>query len=226
MGFADFGGNRQYITLGNLSENPKAFIFLMDYVRSRRIKLWGKARVVEDDPALLNRLRDSILPRQSRTGHPVRDRGVGPPPPHHTPPKPPAQKNYAPAPTPPRTTPPPPPHPPPPQSPPRPAPPPFAHTAPPPPKPSGSPGRQLPEAAYEVLSCQHLLSQAWMWRNHKSMLFRMRQNASGPPFAQSRRFPVPISLDSILFSERLPSLPEVAARIVEIAQSPEPDFDR
>lgn len=58
LGFADFGGNRQYVTLGNLSENPKAFIFLMDYARSRRIKLWGDARVVEDDPALLDRLRD------------------------------------------------------------------------------------------------------------------------------------------------------------------------
>jgi predicted pyridoxine 5'-phosphate oxidase superfamily flavin-nucleotide-binding protein len=62
LGFADFGGNRQYITLGNLSENPKAFIFLMDYVRSRRIKLWGKARVVEADPALLDQLRDSTCP--------------------------------------------------------------------------------------------------------------------------------------------------------------------
>ena len=62
LGFADFGGNRQYITLGNLSENPRAFIFLMDYVRSRRIKLWGKARVVDDDPALLDRLRDSSYP--------------------------------------------------------------------------------------------------------------------------------------------------------------------
>lgn len=62
LGFADFGGNRQYITLGNLSENPRAFIFLMDYVRSRRIKLWGKARVVEDDPALFHRLRDSSYP--------------------------------------------------------------------------------------------------------------------------------------------------------------------
>ncbi|HQR05288.1 MAG TPA: pyridoxamine 5'-phosphate oxidase family protein [Gemmatales bacterium] len=41
LGFADFGGNRQYITLGNLSENPKAFIFLMDYANSRRVKLWG-----------------------------------------------------------------------------------------------------------------------------------------------------------------------------------------
>lgn len=62
VGFADFGGNRQYITLGNLSENPKAFIFLMDYARSRRIKLWGRARVVEDDPALLDRLKDPTYP--------------------------------------------------------------------------------------------------------------------------------------------------------------------
>ncbi len=62
LGFADFGGNRQYITLGNLSENPQAFIFLMDYAHSQRIKLWGRARVVEDDPALLARLRDSSYP--------------------------------------------------------------------------------------------------------------------------------------------------------------------
>jgi predicted pyridoxine 5'-phosphate oxidase superfamily flavin-nucleotide-binding protein len=56
VAFADFGGNRQYITLGNLAENPKAFIFLMDYVNRQRVKLWGHARVVEDDPALLERL--------------------------------------------------------------------------------------------------------------------------------------------------------------------------
>lgn len=62
LGFADFGGNRQYITLGNLEENPKAFIFLMDYVNSRRIKLWGAAQVVEDDPELLERLRDPEYP--------------------------------------------------------------------------------------------------------------------------------------------------------------------
>jgi predicted pyridoxine 5'-phosphate oxidase superfamily flavin-nucleotide-binding protein len=60
LGFADFGGNRQYITLGNLSENPKAFIFLMDYVNSRRIKLWGTARVV--DPDLLEQLQDEAYP--------------------------------------------------------------------------------------------------------------------------------------------------------------------
>lgn len=62
LGFADFGGNRQYITLGNLAENPKAFVFLMDYAHSRRIKLWGKANVVEDDPTLLDRLRDPSYP--------------------------------------------------------------------------------------------------------------------------------------------------------------------
>jgi predicted pyridoxine 5'-phosphate oxidase superfamily flavin-nucleotide-binding protein len=59
LGFADFCGNQQYITLGNLSENPKAFIFLMDYIDLRRIKLWGKARVIEDDPALVEKLRDA-----------------------------------------------------------------------------------------------------------------------------------------------------------------------
>lgn len=62
LAFADFGGNRQYITLGNLSENPKAFIFLMDYANSQRVKLWGTARVVEDDPDLLDRLRDPEYP--------------------------------------------------------------------------------------------------------------------------------------------------------------------
>ena len=62
LGFADFGGNRQYITLGNLSENPKAFIFLMDYANSQRIKLWGTARVVEGDKGLEEKLRDPAYP--------------------------------------------------------------------------------------------------------------------------------------------------------------------
>lgn len=53
LAFADYRGNRQYITQGNLSENPKAYIFLIDYVNRRRIKIWGEARVVEDDPALI-----------------------------------------------------------------------------------------------------------------------------------------------------------------------------
>ena len=56
LGFADFKGNRQYITTGNLAENPRAYIFVMDYAQRRRVKLWGRARVVEDDPALLARL--------------------------------------------------------------------------------------------------------------------------------------------------------------------------
>ncbi len=56
IGFADYAGNRQYISTGNLAENTKAFLFLMDYANRRRIKLWGRARIVEDDAALLARL--------------------------------------------------------------------------------------------------------------------------------------------------------------------------
>ena len=56
LAFADFKGNRQFISTGNLSENPKAFIFIMEYASRQRIKLWGRARVVRDDPALLERL--------------------------------------------------------------------------------------------------------------------------------------------------------------------------
>jgi len=56
LGFVDFVGNRQYITLGNLAENPKAHLFLIDYAHRRRVKLWGEARVIEDDGALTTRL--------------------------------------------------------------------------------------------------------------------------------------------------------------------------
>ena len=56
LAFADYSGNRQYITQGNLSENLKAHIFLIDYAHRRRVKIWGEARVVEDDPALLKSL--------------------------------------------------------------------------------------------------------------------------------------------------------------------------
>ncbi|VTR96841.1 pyridoxamine 5 -phosphate oxidase : Pyridoxamine 5'-phosphate oxidase-related, FMN-binding OS=Blastopirellula marina DSM 3645 GN=DSM3645_14815 PE=4 SV=1: Pyridox_oxidase [Gemmata massiliana] len=62
LGFADFGGNKQYLTLGNLSENPKAFIFLMDYANRQRVKLWGTARAVEGDPDLEAKLRDPSYP--------------------------------------------------------------------------------------------------------------------------------------------------------------------
>jgi predicted pyridoxine 5'-phosphate oxidase superfamily flavin-nucleotide-binding protein len=56
LAFADYSGNRQFITQGNLSENPKAHIFLMDYAHRRRVKLWGEARVVDDDAALVKSL--------------------------------------------------------------------------------------------------------------------------------------------------------------------------
>jgi uncharacterized protein len=56
LAFADYSGNRQYITQGNLSENRKAHIFVMDYAHRRRVKIWGEARVVDDDPALLQSL--------------------------------------------------------------------------------------------------------------------------------------------------------------------------
>ncbi len=58
LGFADYRGNRQYITLANLSENDRAFLFLLDPARKQRIKLWGRARVVENDAALVERLFD------------------------------------------------------------------------------------------------------------------------------------------------------------------------
>lgn len=56
LAFVDFAGNRQYISSGNLSENPKAHLFLMDYAHRQRIKIWGEARVVEGDDALMARL--------------------------------------------------------------------------------------------------------------------------------------------------------------------------
>ena len=56
IGFADFAGNRQYITAGNLADNPKAYLFLIDYAQRRRIKIWGEARVVADDAALVGKL--------------------------------------------------------------------------------------------------------------------------------------------------------------------------
>ncbi|MGY8663215.1 pyridoxamine 5'-phosphate oxidase family protein [Bradyrhizobium sp. UFLA05-109] len=59
LAFADYAGNRQYLTQGNLSENPKAYIFVMDYAHRRRVKIWGEARVVEDDPALTQ----SLMPK-------------------------------------------------------------------------------------------------------------------------------------------------------------------
>ena len=56
VGFADFAGNRQYITQGNLADNPKAHLFLIDYAQRKRVKIWGEARVVEGDDELTARL--------------------------------------------------------------------------------------------------------------------------------------------------------------------------
>lgn len=56
IAFADFRGNRQFITQGNLAENPKAHLFLIDYAHRRRVKVWGEARVVENDDGLLAKL--------------------------------------------------------------------------------------------------------------------------------------------------------------------------
>lgn len=56
LAFADYAGNKQYITAGNLDENPKAQLFLMDYTNAQRVKIWGEAKVVTGDPALTARV--------------------------------------------------------------------------------------------------------------------------------------------------------------------------
>ena len=58
LGFADYAGNRQYITISNLASNDRACLFLLDFANRQRIKLWGRARVVEKDAALMERLVD------------------------------------------------------------------------------------------------------------------------------------------------------------------------
>src|ERR1700751_4685942 len=62
IAFADYAGNRQYLTQGNLSENPKAYIFIMDYAHRRRVKIWGEAKVIDDDPAL----NEALMPKGYR----------------------------------------------------------------------------------------------------------------------------------------------------------------
>jgi predicted pyridoxine 5'-phosphate oxidase superfamily flavin-nucleotide-binding protein len=58
LAFADFAGNRQYITLGHLKENDRAHIFILHFATQQRVKLWGRARVVEGDIELMERLVD------------------------------------------------------------------------------------------------------------------------------------------------------------------------
>jgi predicted pyridoxine 5'-phosphate oxidase superfamily flavin-nucleotide-binding protein len=62
IAFANYAGNQQYLTQGNLSENPKAHIFIIDYAHRRRVKIWGEARVIEDDPALT----EALMPKGYR----------------------------------------------------------------------------------------------------------------------------------------------------------------
>ena len=56
LAFGDFKGNRQYVSFGNLMDNDKVCLFLMDYVNRRRIKVWGTAKVVEDNPELMEKV--------------------------------------------------------------------------------------------------------------------------------------------------------------------------
>lgn len=56
LAFADFRGNRQYLSVANIENEPRVFLFLMDYAHRRRLKIWGRARVVEGDPELLGQL--------------------------------------------------------------------------------------------------------------------------------------------------------------------------
>jgi uncharacterized protein len=65
LGFADYRGNRQYITLGNLAENNQAFLFLMDYATCRRVKIWGRASVIESDLELIAKLMPEGYPARA-----------------------------------------------------------------------------------------------------------------------------------------------------------------
>lgn len=56
LGFVDYKGNQQFISQGNLADNAKAFLFLIDYQNKTRIKIWGEAKVIEDDPDLMEKL--------------------------------------------------------------------------------------------------------------------------------------------------------------------------
>jgi predicted pyridoxine 5'-phosphate oxidase superfamily flavin-nucleotide-binding protein len=77
LGFADYRGNRQYITLANLSENDRAYLFLIDPARRQRIKIWGRARVVENDPALVDKLFDKGYKAKPERAIFVHYRGLG-----------------------------------------------------------------------------------------------------------------------------------------------------
>ncbi len=62
LAFAGYAGNRQYVTIGNLAENDRIFLLLIDHTERTRLKIWGRGRVIEDDPALREQVRDTDYP--------------------------------------------------------------------------------------------------------------------------------------------------------------------
>ena len=77
LAFADFAGNRQYITLGHLKENDRAHIFILHFATRQRVKLWGRARVVEGDLELMERLVDPPYKAKPATRHRLHARSLG-----------------------------------------------------------------------------------------------------------------------------------------------------
>ena len=77
LAFADFAGNRQYITTGNLAENPRAMLFLMDYLHRKRVKIWGHARVIENDPRADRASVPGRLQGAAGSRDPVHGRSLG-----------------------------------------------------------------------------------------------------------------------------------------------------
>ena len=77
LAFADYSGNRQYISVGNLAENDRMFLLLLDYAERTRLKIWGRGEAIDDDPALLERVRDPDYPARGRTRDPHARRGMG-----------------------------------------------------------------------------------------------------------------------------------------------------
>lgn len=65
LAFADYAGNKQYITIGNLDENPKAQLFLMDYANAQRVKIWGEAKVVTGDDELIAKVSSPDYPARA-----------------------------------------------------------------------------------------------------------------------------------------------------------------
>ncbi|MBP0019055.1 MAG: pyridoxamine 5'-phosphate oxidase family protein [Cyanobacteria bacterium SBLK] len=68
LGFADFSGNCQYLTIGNLSVDDRVFLFLMDYANRRRLKIWGRAKVIFDDPEAIAQLTIPDYPAEIKRG--------------------------------------------------------------------------------------------------------------------------------------------------------------